>query len=117
MKCICWNVRGITNSPTKLALKKLAVKYKPIFVLVSEPWMVFSSLPHNYLERLNLKVFTVNSRVGPEPNLWCFYDNGIDREVLDSEGQYVAFSLKVMGVIFGVVAIYNSTKHVLRICL
>ena len=47
MKCLFWNIRGITNSPSKLALKNLIIANKPDFIFVAEPWMPFDQFPRN----------------------------------------------------------------------
>ena len=37
MKCIYWNLRGIANSPTKMALKNLIIANKPDLIFIAEP--------------------------------------------------------------------------------
>lgn len=72
MNCVFWNVRGIVNSPSKLALKRLIISNKPDFVFIVEPWIEVTSLPHNWLKRLNLKTFTINTKGNNSPDLWSF---------------------------------------------
>jgi exonuclease III len=45
MKILYWNVRGLANSPTRLALKNLLIAHKPDIVVISEPWMDFDLFP------------------------------------------------------------------------
>lgn len=72
MKCVLyWNLRGLANSPTKLALKNLLVKFKPGLCFIAEPWMSVSHLSQRWLHNLNPKVFAVNTRNNLNPNLWC----------------------------------------------
>jgi hypothetical protein len=83
MKCIFWNIRGLANSPSKLALKRLILKNKPSFVFIAEPWMDVNSFPQTWLRRLNLKVFAVNNRGNLLPNLWCLCLDHLNPEVID----------------------------------
>lgn len=41
MKGNFWNVRGLANSPTRLALKKFINNNNPDFILIAEPWIDF----------------------------------------------------------------------------
>jgi hypothetical protein len=88
MKCLYWNVRGLANSPTKLALKNLITINKPDFSFISEPWMNLSRISQSWWNRLGLKVFAVNSRNNLLPNMWC--------------------------AIFGFTAVYASTYYLSR---
>jgi hypothetical protein len=45
MKVLYWNIRGIANSSSKLALKRLINLHCPDFVFIAEPWMKFDSFP------------------------------------------------------------------------
>ncbi|XP_058761210.1 uncharacterized protein LOC131634556 [Vicia villosa] len=57
MKCLYWNARGLANSPTKLALKRIITVNKPDLVFISEPWMDVRKFPFRWLHRLGLKLF------------------------------------------------------------
>jgi hypothetical protein len=41
MKCLFWNIRGIANTSSKLALRRFLNVEKPDFVLLAEPWVFF----------------------------------------------------------------------------
>ncbi|XP_058783905.1 uncharacterized protein LOC131658652 [Vicia villosa] len=114
MKCLFWNVRGIANSPTKLALKRLINVNKPDFVFISEPWMDVKKLPFRWLHRLGLKLFAVNERNGLDPNLWCCCSIHLDPQVIASDDQQVSFLLKNNGDTSGVSVVYASTNLVAR---
>jgi hypothetical protein len=114
MKYIFWNVRGIANSPTKLALKRLLIAYKPEFCFISEPWMKFTDFPPNWFSRLNLKQFAVNNRSNLLPNLWCFGSSNIDLVVVHVDDQQVSFTVKENGVDIGISVVYASTNYVKR---
>jgi len=72
MKCFYWNLRGLDNSPTKLALKNLLVKYKPDLCIIVESWMFVSHVSQRWLHNRNLKVFAVNDRNNLNPNPGVF---------------------------------------------
>jgi len=52
MKFIYWNIRGLANFPSRLALKNLIVNNRPDFVFVSKPWMAFDNFPSNWFNKL-----------------------------------------------------------------
>ncbi|XP_058776647.1 uncharacterized protein LOC131650967 [Vicia villosa] len=114
MKCLYWNVRGIANSPTKLALKRLIRVNKPDFVFISEPWMDVKDFPFRWLQRLGLKLFAVNNRDGLDPNLWCCCLLSLEPQVVAADCQQVSFTLKIQDRFFGVSAVYASTNLVNR---
>jgi hypothetical protein len=114
MKCIFWNIRGLANSPSKLALKRLILKNKPSFVFIAEPWMDVNSFPQTWLRRLNLKVFAVNNRGNLLPNLWCLCLDHLNPEVIDLDDQQISFIFDDNGQVFGLSAIYASTNYIKR---
>jgi exonuclease III len=114
MKCIFWNIRGLANSPSKLALKRLIVKNKPSFVFIAEPWMNVDSFPKSWLRSLNLKVFAVNSRQQLLPNLWCLCAANLVPQVVDFDDQQISFTFDDNGKTMGISAIYASTNHMKR---
>jgi hypothetical protein len=71
MKCFYWNVRGLANSPTKLALKNLILVNKPDFCFIAEPWITADRFSASWLNRVGMKFFAVNIRGNLLPNLWC----------------------------------------------
>jgi hypothetical protein len=112
MKCIFWNVRGLANSPSKLALKRLILINKPSFVFVAEPWMNVDSFPRSWLRCVNLKVFAINSRQHLLPNLWCLCSTNLFPKVVDIDDQQISFSIAEDGKTFGLSAVYASTNHI-----
>jgi len=45
MKLLYWNIRGIANTPSSLAFKRLLLLHKPDLVFIAEPWMEFGDFP------------------------------------------------------------------------
>jgi hypothetical protein len=111
MKCLYWNVRGLANSPTKLALKNLLSLNKPDFCFISEPWLNISRISNSWWNRFGLKVFAVNNRNILLPNLWCLCSTHLTPTLIDVDNQLVSFVVDVSGVIFGTTAVYASTCY------
>ena len=61
MKGMFWNIRGLANSPFKLALKRLITTHKSDIFFVVEPWMKYSSFSSFWLQRLGFKLFAMNN--------------------------------------------------------
>jgi len=114
MKILFWNVRGLANSPSKLALKRLLKQNKPTFLLIAEPWISYDSFPQRWLARLGFKLFAVNDRSNMLPNLWCICSSNINPLVISNTNQQVSFLLRDQGKDFGVSAIYASTNYLHR---
>lgn len=68
MNYLFWNVRGIANNISRVALKKLILKNSLDFVFIAESQINFDLFPKTWLSRLNIKL---NSRFNQLPNLWC----------------------------------------------
>jgi hypothetical protein len=114
MKGLYWNIRGIANKASKLALRRLISTNKPDFIIISEPWMSFGAFPTNWLQRLDLKLFCVNERDNLLPNIWCICKNSIDPDPLYIDDQLVAFKISALDKVFCVAAVYASTCYVKR---
>jgi len=114
MKIRYWNVRGIANSPTRLALKRILLKHKPDLVLLSEPWMTYDVFPTTWLSRLGLKVFSFNHRPNLPPNLWCICSMDLNPSIINFDNQQVSFHIEVNQQLFSILAIYASTNYITR---
>ncbi|XP_058775776.1 uncharacterized protein LOC131650051 [Vicia villosa] len=49
--CIYWNIRGIANGSSRLALKRLIQNNSPDLVFIAEPCMDYGNFPHKWLHR------------------------------------------------------------------
>jgi hypothetical protein len=72
MKLLYWNLRGIANTPTRLALQRLLLLHKPDLLFIAEPWMDFGDFPPSWFRRLGFKLFSFNDRGNLKPNLGAF---------------------------------------------
>jgi len=114
MKSLFWNVRGLANSPSRLALKRFLCVNKPDFCFISEPWMEFESLPRGWFANLGYKLFAMNNRDTLQPNLWCLCTISLNPTIVQSTDQFVAFTFDFNNVNCGMVAIYASTCYIKR---
>jgi exonuclease III len=114
MKCLYWNIRGITNTSSRLALRRLIIVEKPDLVLVAEPWVCFHSFHDRWLHRLGYKLFALNNRDNLIPNLWCICKVSITPVVLEVDDQFVAFTCTEFDNMFGIAAVYASTCYIKR---
>lgn len=110
MKSIFWNVRGISNSPTRLALKNLCVMHKPDLGFIAEPWMEENKLHASFWKFLNMRVFAVNQRGSLQSNLWCVYSESLNPVVIVSSDQHVYFSIDIIAQLVCLSTAYASTS-------
>jgi hypothetical protein len=114
MKCFYWNLRGLANKPTKLALKKLIFKHNPDICFLAEPWIHVSNISQRWLNNLGLKIFAVNDRNNLIPNLWCLCKLSLTPTLLDTSDQSISIKIDVAGKDFGVTAVYAATCYIRR---
>jgi len=114
MKCFYWNLRGLSNYPTKLALKKLLVKFKPELCFTSEPMMPINNLSPRWLHNLGVKVCAVNNRGSLLPNLWCLYSSQLSPTIINIDDQQFSIQVDLEGKSFGVTTLYASNCYIKR---
>jgi hypothetical protein len=114
MKALFWNVRGLANSPTKLALQRLLVVNKPEFCFVSEPWMIFEDFPRGWFHRLGYKLLDTNNRNLLKPNLWCLCSLNLYPTTILITDQLVSFTFDYNNIKCGIAAVYASCCYLKR---
>jgi hypothetical protein len=114
MKCFYWNIRGLANPSSKLALKNLFLESKPDIYFIVEPWMNVNRLSQRWLHRLGLKLFAVNNRLNNSPNLWCFCSLSLNPTLLNVDDQHISLTVELDGKSFGIAAVYASTCYLHR---
>lgn len=78
-------MRGIVNSPTKLALKRLILSNKPQFIFIAKLLMDAGLFPQIWLRSLNLKIVAMNDSINAILNLSCLCDKSLDPTFLDRD--------------------------------
>jgi hypothetical protein len=114
MKCLYWNIRGLANPSSKLALKNLILESKPDLCFIAEPWMNVNKISHRWLSRLGFKLFAVNNRPNTHPNLWCLCSLSLNPTLLAVDDQHISVSVVMDGKSFGISAVYASTCYLQR---
>lgn len=114
MKVLYWNIRGLANSPSRLALKRLILLHKPDLIFISEPWIPYVNFPQTWFQRLGFKLFSFNERGNLKPNLWCFCATDLNPHVIDKDAQQVTFNLLVNSNLLCFTAVYASTSNLTR---
>jgi len=114
MKCLYWNIRGLANSPSRLALQNLLSKHKPHIIIIFEPWLLFEHFPRNWFHKLHFKLFALNNRNSLDPNLCCLCLNHINPVILSITDQQISFSIQENNITFCISAIYASTNYIHR---
>lgn len=93
MKILFWNIRGIANKASRLALRRLIQNNHPDIVCIIKPWMDFEKFPQRWLHRFDLKAFAFNKRDNLLPNIWCFCKSTLNPNVLYMDDQHIYFTL------------------------
>jgi hypothetical protein len=114
MKTLFWNIRGIANTPSRVALKRLILSNQHDFIFLAEPWLSYDRFPQNWLRRLGLKLFACNSRHNNIPNLWCICSFDINPNIINTSDQHVSFTFTQNSLTFGVNVVYASTCYIHR---
>lgn len=114
MKVIFWNIRGIANTPSRLALKRLILLNNPDFIFIAEPWINYDSFPQTWFSRLGFKLFACNSRQNNHPNLWCLCTFNLNPDIVASTSQHVSLTYTSNSNTFGISAVYASTSYLQR---
>src|SRR4051812_16705114 len=108
MKCVFWNIRGLANSPSRLALKRIIISHKPDFVFIAEPKIDFDNLPNKWLSRYGFKHFSSN--LLDKPTLWCLCKEEYNPSILSATDQLVAFQFILDNKVMAIAAVYASTN-------
>lgn len=97
---------GLANSPTRLAIKKLIISNKHDFCFIVEAWMDSHSFSKDWLARLDLKIFVVNSKPKLLPNLWCLCLTHLILIIVSINDQQVSFTIIEDEKTFSIYAVY-----------
>jgi len=114
MKSLFWNLRGLANSPTRMALKRFMLVHKPEFCFISEPWMHIDNFPRGWFDRNGYKLFSMNDRNDLLPNLWCICTKNWNPVIVSISDQMVAFTFNHNGIVGGMIVVYASTCYLKR---
>ena len=114
MKILFWNIRGIANTPSRLALKRLIILNNPDFIFIAEPWISYDRFPQTWFLRLGFKLFACNTRQNNLPNLWCLCVSNLNPTIVASSDQHVSLTYTSNSSMFGISVVYASTCYLHR---
>jgi len=114
MTTLYWNVRGIGNVDTKLALKNLFTFHSPLLIFVAEPMIAFESVPPWYWDSIGVSKYCVNSRGNLQPNLWALWGTEVSANVVFVSDQCIALEISCYQSSVYVAAVYANTFYLKR---
>jgi len=111
MILLYWNVRGIGNVDTKIALRNFFLSHQPSLIFVAEPMIAFDSVPPWYWNSIGVSKYCVNSRENLQPNLWALWGSGVSVVVMFVSDQCIALEITSNQSTIYVTAVYASTSY------
>jgi hypothetical protein len=114
MNLLYWNVRGIGNSDTRLALKNFFLSHKPSIIFVAEPMVSFENVPSWYWHSLGVSKYCMNNRGPLLPNLWALWGNELMATVIFVSDQCIALEVSCFQSTVYIAAIYANNYYVNR---
>lgn len=108
MKCVFWNIPGLANAPSRLALKRILISHKPDFVFMAELKIDFDNFPNNWFSRYGLKIFSTN--ILDKPTLWCLCKEEYNPSIMFAYDQFVAFQISLDNKVLAIAVVYASTN-------
>jgi hypothetical protein len=70
MKIFFWNIRGVGNASSQIALHSLCHLHKPDIIFLAEPMVLFEQVSGLFWRSLNVSKFCINTRINYIPSLW-----------------------------------------------
>jgi len=77
MNFLYWNVRGISNSDTRIALKNLYLSHKPMLIFIAEPMINFALVHSWFWPSIGVSKYCVNNRGPLLPNIWALWGSDL----------------------------------------
>lgn len=114
MKILFWNLRGLGNPDTRIALKNYCLSHKPNIIFLAEPMITFEQVPNWYWKSIKIDRYCLNSRENNIPNLWGMWSNDIALVPFFVSSQCIAFEYTHNNMKVYVAAIYANTSYLVR---
>jgi len=73
MNIIYWNIQGIGNNESRIALSELYRVNRSSLIFIAEPMVPYDSIPPWYWRSIHVTNYVVNSRDSLIPNLWAVW--------------------------------------------
>jgi len=114
MKIIYWNIRGIGNHDSRLALGELNSAHFPSLVFLAEPMVTLGSVPGWFWESIRITKYYANNRGSLLPNLWALWGLDTDFVVRYDSSQCLVLEYVCNDRQIYIAGIYASTNYLLR---
>jgi hypothetical protein len=114
MKTIYWNIRGVGNHDSRLALGELYRVHGPSLVFLAEPMVSLSSVPSWFWTHLRITNHYTNNRGSLLPNLWALWGADIDFVVRYDSSQCLVLEYLCNNKKIYIAGIYASTNYLHR---
>lgn len=114
MNILYWNVHGIGNSDTRLALKNLFLSHKPTIIFMVEPMVSFAQIPSWYWPSIGVMKYCTNDRGTSIPNLWALWGTDVIATVIFVSDQCIALEISCFSSTVYLAAIYAHNYYVKR---
>lgn len=114
MKVFYWNIRGIGNSESQIALADFYRNYKPVLLFDAEPMVQYSSIPSWYWNNINVNNFCLNKRNPLMPNLWALWRTDVSLVVNFVSSQCIVLEGVFNNVTVYIAGVYASTSYLQR---
>jgi len=114
MNIIFWNIRGIGNNESRIALSELCRLIRPSFTFIVEPMVTRDSIPNWFWTSINVTQFCVNKRELLHPNLWPVWGPHVSFTVIFASSQCPVLEHVCKGTRIFIAGVYASMSYFLR---
>jgi len=114
MKILFWNIRGISNFDSRLALKDFCTSHNPLLIFISQLIVSFSTVPSCFWKSIHVTKFFVNNRDPLTLNLWALCGADGEFVVRFTSSQCVVLESVCNNSKVYIVGVYASTYYLKR---
>jgi hypothetical protein len=114
MNIIFWNIRGIGNNDSRIALSDMCRLNRPSLIFIAEPMVTYNSIPNWYWRSINVTQYCVNIRDPLIPNLWAVWGADCIFSVIFASSQCLVLEHICNGTKVYIAGVYASTSYLLR---
>lgn len=114
MNVFYWNIRGIGNFDSKIALRNLCLSHKPFIIFIAEPMILFDHVTSWYWNSIGVSHFCLNVGGHLQPNLWALWSKDTLSSVLFVSDQCIALQVSCQQSHVYIAAVYASTFYLKR---
>jgi hypothetical protein len=114
MNLLYWNIRGIGNFDSKIALRNLSLSHSPGIIFIAEPMILFDDVPLWYWHSIGVSNYCLNVRENLQPNLWALWGKVTLPTVLFVSDQCIVLQVSCQNSLVYIAAVYASNFYLKR---